>query len=387
MMLWALLTVMCCLACLAISIPLIRRYDDQDSDRSNLAVYQSQLAELERDEKAGQISAQDAANAKTEVQRRMIATAKAQDIQARRLSPMAQNALVFGTGLFVALGAVYLYSLLGRPDIAMNPGAPGTPVAAASSAVDTVDGKIVALEQRMAENPKGWRMLGWAYFNTAKYDKSVAAYGKALALAPDELEVKSAYAEAQVMAANNVVTPAARTIFEEVLKVSPKDERARFYMSLALEQAGDFAGSLDSWLSLYADAPADAGWLEDVRRHAGDLAKKLGKDISAQLAAKPAAVMTPGPDSNPDAAAAIKQMNPDDQQAMIKGMVQRLADKLAANPQDAEGWTRLIHARMILKDEAGARAAYDSAIAAFKNDAATVSTLKAAAAADGLGLD
>jgi cytochrome c-type biogenesis protein CcmH/NrfG len=49
-----------------------------------------------------------------------------------------------------------------------------------------------------------------------------------------------------------------------------------------------------------------------------------------------------------DTAAAIQAMSPDEQQAMIGGMVEGLAARLEQNPEDAAGWARLIRARVVL---------------------------------------
>jgi cytochrome c-type biogenesis protein CcmH len=43
-------------------------------------------------------------------------------------------------------------------------------------------------------------------------------------------------------------------------------------------------------------------------------------------------------------------MTPEDQKAMIETMVQRLADKLKENPDDAAGWKRLAQAYRVLGD-------------------------------------
>jgi len=55
-------------------------------------------------------------------------------------------------------------------------------------------------------------------------------------------------------------------------------------------------------------------------------------------------------------------MSPQERQAMIRGMVDRLAARLEQNPNDKEGWIRLAHAYDVLgetekADAARARAA------------------------------
>jgi cytochrome c-type biogenesis protein CcmH len=50
---------------------------------------------------------------------------------------------------------------------------------------------------------KGWRMLGWSYFNTARYKQAAAAYAKAAELEPGSPEIKRLYEEAKAKAAES----------------------------------------------------------------------------------------------------------------------------------------------------------------------------------------
>ncbi len=61
-------------------------------------------------------------------------------------------------------------------------------------------------------------------------------------------------------------------------------------------------------------------------------------------------------------------------------MVDGLEQRLAANPRDAEGWVRLMRSRMVLGQPDRARAALQSALAAFADDRPTQQRLRAAAA-------
>jgi cytochrome c-type biogenesis protein CcmH len=44
----------------------------------------------------------------------------------------------------------------------------------------------------------------------------------------------------------------------------------------------------------------------------------------------------------------VRALSAGDQQTMIKGMVERLGSKMAANPIDLDGWTRLMRAFKVL---------------------------------------
>jgi cytochrome c-type biogenesis protein CcmH len=55
--------------------------------------------------------------------------------------------------------------------------------------------------------------------------------------------------------------------------------------------------------------------------------------------------------------AAAQAMAPEERQAMIRSMVDRLAARLEQNPNDKDGWTRLAHAYDVLGETEKAEAA------------------------------
>src|SRR3984957_12655959 len=95
-------------------------------------------------------------------------------------------------------------------------------------------------------------------------------------------------------------------------------------------------------------------------------------DVSGPPATAPApsaaSVTPPGPDANQVAAAA--QMAPADRNGMIEGMVARLAQKMAENGSDVDGWLRLIKAYAVLgeRDKALGAAANARGALAGNND-------------------
>ncbi|NJO33171.1 MAG: tetratricopeptide repeat protein [Rhodospirillales bacterium] len=74
---------------------------------------------------------------------------------------------------------------------------------AASKPLPDVNTMIARLEARLESTPgdiKGWRMLGWSYFNTGHYEQAAAAYARAVKLDPNSAELKSSYEEAKAKA-------------------------------------------------------------------------------------------------------------------------------------------------------------------------------------------
>jgi cytochrome c-type biogenesis protein CcmH len=60
---------------------------------------------------------------------------------------------------------------------------------------------------------------------------------------------------------------------------------------------------------------------------------------------------------------------------MIRGMVDRLDERLKADGSDLEGWLRLARARAVLGERDRAVAALDTAASRFRDDAAAMAQI------------
>src|SRR5947207_2884575 len=81
---------------------------------------------------------------------------------------------------------------------------------------------------------------------------------------------------------------------------------------------------------------------------------------AAASAAPPSAA--PDPARVREAQQALANAPPEDRQAMINSMVERLAARLEQQPEDVEGWVRLGRSYMVLNQPAKAREAYARAV-------------------------
>jgi tetratricopeptide (TPR) repeat protein len=74
---------------------------------------------------------------------------------------------------------------------------------AAGELLPDVNAMIERLEARLKTTPQdveGWRMLGWSYFHTTRYEQAATAFGRALELDPGSAELKLSYEEAKAKA-------------------------------------------------------------------------------------------------------------------------------------------------------------------------------------------
>jgi cytochrome c-type biogenesis protein CcmH len=406
LILWVIFSGMVALAAAGLAIPLVRRYDAQARETDAVtAVLRDQLNEVGTQAASGQVAAGEADALRTEIKRRLLVEHRAQALPVRLMANPAAGRAATALAVVVALGATGVYAVIGRPDltapapprvIAREIAAIDAPAAgptAAAPATPVVAPVIAQLEARMAKSPgdpEGWRMLGWAYFQTQRFADAATAYVKALKLDPRGAGYASAYGEALVNAAGGVVTPAAVQAFADAKKLDATDARARYFLALARDQAGDHKGAIDDWVRLLNEAPAGAPWAPELRRFVETAAQDAKIDLAGRLAA--AAPSAPpilagaanarGPSAGD--VATVGALPPAAQQAFIRGMVDNLAAKLKANPKDADGWIRLIRAYTVLGNKPAAQGALRDGSTALADQPAMRATLTAAAASMGV---
>jgi len=244
----------------------------------------------------------------------------------------------------------------------------------------TPEQAIAQLEARLKANPQdveGWQLLGWSFFELGRFPEAATAYRKATALSPGNGELWSALGEALVMSSEEPMPKDAAQAFSTAIAQDPKDPRARYFLAVQKDLAGDSRSAIEDWFALLADTPSGAPWEADLRRTIEQVGEKAKIDVKPRLAAitpAPAAPGTPAvataaiPGPTREQMAAASSLPPGQQDAMVRAMVDGLAARLAQNPRDADGWVRLIRSRMVLGEKAEARAALTNALKAFADD-------------------
>jgi cytochrome c-type biogenesis protein CcmH len=313
------------------------------------------------------------------------------------LARFDRTQLMFGSAAAIIAIAAALIAFRSN-DTVSNPGtAPSTvtaPVGAQAGALDDVNTMISKLAERLKTDTtdgEGFRMLGWSYVNTGRPADAVTAYINAVKLLPGRADVHAGYGEALVAVAKDVVTPEAKVQFDEAIKLDRTEPRARFFLALHKAQNGQEHEALEEWIALSNSASAELPWQADLQQRANKLASKLGVNISGkfkQAASVPAVSKAAGPfmSTGPDAAelAAAEKLPAAQQQSMIDGMVEGLAAKMKSNPDDVDGWVKLIRSRVVLKDSTKAKDDLGMARKAFAKKPEKLAQINALAAELGL---
>jgi len=276
--------------------------------------------------------------------------------------------------------ALGLYAKIGMPELPDLPLEARLDMPAAKMDLPTAIAKI---ERHLAENPtdgRGYEVLAPTYLRLGRADDAARAYAKSIELLGPTADRYAGLGEAEVYTGGGVVTVEAKHDFEEALKLNPRAPRAMFYLGMAAQQDGDKAKALGIWRDLVAASPPNAPWLETVKMH---MAALSGEQPPATVVTDGAAPNLQGAGTQ-KMAAAIQAMPDDQRQTMIRGMVDRLAERLKTNGADLDGWLRLVRAYRVLDDEGKAKGALADARRNFAADAEATKRLDALARELGL---
>jgi cytochrome c-type biogenesis protein CcmH len=318
-------------------------------DDAAAPVYRRQLAEIEELAARGLIADAEKRSAKAEAGRRLLSAAS----HAEPSWTTAGRRMVLAVAAIAPVLAAALYFAVGSPGYGDQPFAGRLAAWRAADPSTLAPSQMAALLQRFARerpsDPEVFRFLAMAEMAAGDAPEAIRALRRAAALAPERAELWEMLGVILTTEADGVPTPDARAAFREALARDPNSVGARFHLARARVLDGDKAGGLADLKALMAGLPADDG-----RRTAltGAIAELQGQ---------------PAPPPAP---------------AAIEGMVAGLAARLEAQPDDPEGWVRLVRSYAVLGDTTRRDTALKRAQALFKDRPEITARLTEAARAE-----
>lgn len=353
---WAVAGVLAAVAAGLVLLRAARAARDETADPT-ADVYRRQLAEIDELAEQGLIGDSERRVAHAEAARRLLGAADAPSVAWR--AGVDGRRTTFTAVALAATSALVLYFVVGQPGMGDQPFAArlagwraADPASLAPSELAAVLGKLT---RERPDDPQAFQYLAIAEGAADNPAGAVRAMRQAVRLAPERADLWELFGEALVADAGGEVTSEAKRAFHEAVKRNPKAIAARFHLARTEVEGGDRAAGLAAWRALMAELPAD-----DPRHQAlaGAIAQAEGRPASASPAAS------------------------DEQMAMIQGMVQSLAQRLETNPDDPEGWVRLVRAYAVLGDVAKRDAALAQAKTRYAGKPETLAQLDAAARAE-----
>ncbi|MBX3479923.1 MAG: c-type cytochrome biogenesis protein CcmI [Caulobacter sp.] len=309
-----------------------------------LAVHRRQLEEIEDLVARDLLDEREYADTRAEAGRRLLAAAD--QVQAEPL-PGGRWLVPAAAGL-VPICALAIYFLVGSPGVADQPMSARIAQWSRINPEQLTTGQAaLMLEQQRKKHPNDpqlLRALAYARMQSGDAYGAAKALREAVVLSPNDAELWEWLGVAFMATNNGEVGADARRALDQALKIDPKAASPRYLLARADIAEGRTAEGLAGWRALLQDLPPG-----DEHR----------PGLAAEIAQVERTGRLPGAQPVPQAGAAG---GPN-----IQAMVDGLAARLEANPDDPDGWARLIRAYAVLGDAEKQAAALEKARQQFKS--------------------
>jgi len=277
-----------------ILVPLLRGADSVavDQDTANVEVLRSQLRDLDGDLARGLIGETDHAQARRELERRVL------DELAVPLE--ASSASSRGTPWVPVIIAAVLPVLALTGYLAV--GSPGALTAKHDAAIaraehpdftpDQVEQMVQKLAARMQtepENVEGWTMLARAYLVMRRFDQAAAAFDHLLKRAPANPDLLADYADALAASQEGRLAGKPLEAVKRALAVDAKHPKALALAGTEAFDRGDYAAAIGYWERLKATAPSGSDFARQVEAGIADARERAGLERAPASAGSAAA--------------------------------------------------------------------------------------------------
>ncbi|SOB99563.1 c-type cytochrome biogenesis protein CcmI [Rhodobacter maris] len=392
----------------ALAITLLRpRGAEVPAAVQDMAVYRTQLAEVEKDRARGVLSDVEAERLKIEISRRLLeadravqAAGKEAQAGAQAGAPRALTVAVSG-GLVALLagGSFLLYDQLGAAGMPDEPMAsriaaanesyanrPSQEAAEAQAEAARGPAPQISDESKEALNrarkavqdqPNDINLLDQlviAEFQNQNLRESWIAQRRIIAIKRNAA-TSNDYARLgflMALAAGDIITADSEAAFAIALEKDPRNALALYYAGLMMIQNGRYDRAFPLWDAALRASPADAFWVDQVVQNIEALAWLAGEQEYT--------VPMPVP-RGPSAAemAAAEDMSPEARAQMIRGMVENLNARLANEGGTAADWAKLISSLRLIGEEERANAIATEARQKFAQKPEELAQIEAAA--------
>ena len=216
-----------------------------DQSEANLAIFRDQLAELERERREGSLAEADFAQAKSELQRRLLEEVPAQAAPATTDGGSRQTALALL--VLIPLAAAAGYALLGEPR-ALDP-----LQRQARIAPEQIEAMLNSLVDKLRKNPddhQGWVMLARSYKVLERFPEAAKAYERAAPLVDQDPALLADYADVLAQTQGGSLQGRPSDLIERALRINPREPQALLLAGAAATGREQFAAAADYWSRL-----------------------------------------------------------------------------------------------------------------------------------------
>ncbi len=250
-------------------VPLLRgRKAQAEEDRTalNVALYQERVAELQAQQAAGTLTAEQLAAGQAEAARELLADAEREEAAQRRLGqwlPLASALLVpvLGLGLYLQWGG--LDQVQQSRELAPR-------------SMSEMTERLEQSVKSRPEDPEGWYFLGRTYMAQERAADAAKAFAEAVRLAGREPALLGQWAQAQYFAQNKQWSESLQQLTDEALQADPEEVTSLGLLGIAGYEAGRYADAVRYWERLVAALPAEDPSREAIQSGIARARQQLG---------------------------------------------------------------------------------------------------------------
>ena len=256
---WLIAAAMVLLAVVVVVWPLWRRRSNERVDRTalNVALYEERVAELQAQQRAGELTEAQVQSAQQEASRLLLEDTAAADAKRAPLTRGIKGVLLLAA-VVMPLAVVGLYQAWGNPDgLALYREMQDTPqVSSVEALIDRTE-RVVEVQPT---NGEAWYMLGRAYMSAQRPADAVQAFGNSLNQLGEAPDVLAQLAQARYFANGNQLDPEAVAALDKTLELQPNNPTALGLLGIAAFEGGDYSGTIGYWQRLLqATEPGSQG--------------------------------------------------------------------------------------------------------------------------------
>lgn len=274
MIFWLIITILIIIALSIILVPYWRKTSVSTIDNAdlNIMLYKRRLSELENDLNNDVLDKEQHEVALSELKLQLLSdvpedqeneTGSENNKRQIRIHQWSKQTIITAIVLIPAL-SIGLYIKLGNKDIAT-----GNIEAATKQVAPDVEQMVAGLEKRLESQPnnvQGWLMLGKSYVAMNQYDKALPAYEKAYALAPEDADVLTYFAETLAILHDNQLQGRPLKLITRALEINKTHPRALWLAGHAQLQLGNRDKAINYWQTLLSTLPPGDESAQTVRK-------------------------------------------------------------------------------------------------------------------------
>jgi cytochrome c-type biogenesis protein CcmH len=257
---WILATAMVVAVLVVLLRPLLRPAAAMvdETARTNLRVLRDAMTELDAELASGALSPEQHAQARLELERRVLEETQAGDTAGAGPSG-GRRARVSALLLAVAVpaAAVLLYAQLGErrglDPVLAQPASQATP-----QDVETLVQRLAERMKAEPSDPQGWMLLGRAYSGMQRFEEARDAYREAMQRMPPDASLLADYADVLAMTQGRTLAGEPEKLVLQALALEPDHLKALALAGSAAFERGDPKQALEHWTRAKRVAPPDS---------------------------------------------------------------------------------------------------------------------------------